>query len=121
MGTVNQHKAKAEHNEAFVSTFDLSTTPFLDWAVTGIFYAALHYVRAFAASKRITNISSYGEMDKLFDRIAGLKQLYRHYRFLKDESRAARYEVRAFTRPEVEEMQRLDLAAIKHYVATNLV
>lgn len=40
----DQHRQQAEHNKAFIRDLDLDTTPYLDWAVTVAFYAALHLV-----------------------------------------------------------------------------
>ena len=116
MATASQHKAKAEHNERFVASLGLASTPFRDWVMTGVFYAALHYIRAYAASKTLTNISSYGEVDRLFERFAPLKPLYAHYRFLKDGSREARYEMRTLTVIHIQEMIRDDFAPIKSFV-----
>lgn len=44
MPTADQHRQQAEHNKAFVQSFDLDTSPYLDWVVTAIFYTALHLV-----------------------------------------------------------------------------
>ena len=45
------HFSKAAHNEEFVShLLSDEQTPYLDWAVVGIFYAALHHVDAFLAA-----------------------------------------------------------------------
>jgi len=49
MPTQQQHLVQAKHNEDFVNSFDLQTTPYLDWVVTGIYYAALHYVESYLA------------------------------------------------------------------------
>jgi hypothetical protein len=123
VATSVEHRAKAEHNEAFVGAFDLDATPFLDWAVTGVFYAALHYLRALAARHAFGGIRSYGEMDRLFSTLAPLRRnpgLYRHYRFLKDESREARYEMRRFAPREVRDMIAGDLAPIRALVLVEL-
>ncbi len=70
MGTKEAHHKKAQHNEDFFNHFDLKTTPFLDWVVTAIFYAALHHIRALASKNSFQNISSYGDMDKIFTMIS---------------------------------------------------
>ena len=89
-----QHLKQAQHNEAYLASFDLAKSPYLDWAVTAAFYSALHYLRALMAKYGYTNVSSYGDMDKAFDRLAVLKQnpaVHDSYRQLKDDSRDARY------------------------------
>jgi len=95
MPTTEQHLAQARRNEAFLGTFDLADPRYLDWAVTVIFYAALHYLRALMSKHRYTNISRYGDMDMAFERLTVLKrnpQIYDAYRDLKDDSRSARYD-----------------------------
>jgi len=121
--TAAEHIRKAAHNEAFIASLELSTTPFLDWAVTGVFYAALHYIRALAAANLFANVTSYGEMDKLFATLAPLKRrpgLYGHYRFLKDESREARYETRRFKAKDISSILANDLQPIKSYVLSQI-
>lgn len=119
MASEQAHLAQARHNEAFLGSFDLATTPYLDWAVTAIFYSALHYIRALAARYRITNISTYGEMDRLFQRVSLFRQhqwVYQDYRQLKDDSRAARYDMRKFTLREAGELRDEELFRIREFV-----
>lgn len=60
MPTKEQHLHQAQHNEAFLAVFDLARSPFLDWAVTAAFYAALHYLRALMSKLNYTNIAPDG-------------------------------------------------------------
>jgi len=90
--TTAEHRAKAENNEFLSSELN---NPFWDWAVTGIFYAALHYVEAYFSS-RIPPLrppthklrAGYIHADAYLDPI------YIDYRQLEDESRNARYDAR---------------------------
>lgn len=123
MATKEKHLKKAQHNEQFLSTFDLNTTAFLDWVVTGIFYSALHYIRALAAKYQFTNISSYGEMDNLFSRISIFKNnpdIFSEYRQLKDDSRDARYEMVVFSPSDVNDLINNELQKIKSFILANL-
>lgn len=45
MPSENQHLIQARHNEDCVQ-YLINASRFNDWAVTGIFYAAVHYVEA---------------------------------------------------------------------------
>ncbi len=122
MATKDEHLRKAEHNERFVAQFEIGSTPFLDWVITGIFYAALHYIRALAAQSSIA-ISSYAEMDKLFDRHGLLKRnrdVFYDYRQLKDDSRAARYDVKQFKANEVRGLLEEEFQRIRAFVLKNL-
>ena len=124
MASWQAHVKKAEHNTRFIQSFDLANTPFLDWVVTGVFYAALHYIRALAAHHGgFTNISRYGEMDRLFNRLALLKRqtgLYFAYRKLKDDSRDARYEMRRYRTAEVQALIANELHTIQTFALANL-
>ena len=58
------HRQQAQHNEEFIASFDLDATPYLDWVVTAIFYAALHFVDSYLATKDI-HLSSHRGRDSL--------------------------------------------------------
>lgn len=123
MATEAQHFAQAEHNEAFLGTFDLATSPYLDWAVSVIFYAALHYLRALMARHRLTNISKYGEMDNAFARLLPFRrqpEVYQDYRQLKDDSRAARYDMWRPHVAEIADLRDQELTRIRVFVRTEL-
>lgn len=123
MPSTEQHLAKARHNEAFLATFDLASPEYLDWAVTAIFYAALHYLRAVMSKHRYTNISRYGDMDKAFERLQILKrnpQTYDAYRQLKDDSRAARYDMWEPRLPDVVDLRDDELKTLREFVLANL-
>lgn len=87
MATKDEHLAKAKHNEAFVAALP---HPFWDWAVTGTFYAALHYVMAFLATKA-DHPPTHQVRNSHIHRDAKLKPIYVDYRELQNESEDARY------------------------------
>lgn len=102
------HSAKAGHNESFVSKLG---EPYWDWAISGTFYAALHYVEAYLATKKIHS-GSHPVRDSNINRDDTLRAIYPDYRELKDESRAARYDVVKFKQDDLKEMQK-NLETIK--------
>lgn len=123
MPSTKQHLAKARHNEAFLATFDLADPKYLDWAVTAIFYAAHHYLRALMSKNNYTNISRYGDMDRAFERLAILKrnpQIHEAYRQLKDDSRAARYDMWECRPPDVVDLRDEELKTIRDFVLANI-
>src|SRR3954451_11236686 len=65
----------------------------LDWAITVLFYTALHLVQAYFAEQAATAFDIPQNHQQRITRV-GLKLLpiYRHYRALEDLSRRARYE-----------------------------
>jgi hypothetical protein len=89
--TAKQHRDKAENNEFLVSTLD---NPFWDWAVVGIFYAAVHYIHAYLSAKAIPlpPEMNHGKRMTLIERIADLKPMFYEYREIYNESRDARYD-----------------------------
>ncbi len=100
MPTTPQHRAKAEHDE-FLST-ELNN-PFWDWAVTGIFYAALQYIEAyFAHQVHPLHPPTHVIRDSHIHGDPRLNPIYVDYRQLEDESRDARYDASVtFTQADV--------------------
>ena len=87
----DEHINWATHNRCFWTSIDLDNTPFIDWAVTGIFYESVHWVEALLATKnhhssthteRKTNIVSY-ELE--------LRPIWEDYIQLERDSRNARH------------------------------
>lgn len=85
-----QHLAIARHNEAFVASFDVATTSYRDWIVTGLFYAALHYVEAYFATQNYHS-SDHRTRDTAIARFSETKKIYSDYSELKNHSINARY------------------------------
>jgi hypothetical protein len=46
MPTHDEHVAQARHNHTFWTSFDINSTPYLDWVVSGIFYEGVHWAEA---------------------------------------------------------------------------
>lgn len=112
MPAQDNHLRQAQHNEAFVASFNLDSTAYLDWVVTAIFYAALHYIESYLA---ILNIhpSTHQSRDRLFQQQQPLKQIYNQYRILKTRSENARYDLREFTSVEVRSLITDELQTVK--------
>jgi hypothetical protein len=88
--TTKEHRAKAVNNEFLVESLD---NPFWDWAVSGVFYAALHYVEAYFASRfPPRHPSTHVSRDNYINSDSILRPIYIDYRQLEDESRNARYD-----------------------------
>jgi hypothetical protein len=88
--TKAEHSGKAAQNDFFVSTLG---NPFWDWAVTSKFYAALHYVEAYLATKHPSVHSrNHTVRDSNIQNDPVLKTLYVDYRELESECHDARYD-----------------------------
>ena len=100
MPSKDEHLQKARHNEDFFESFDLISTPYLDWVITAIFYTSLHYLDAFLATQGI-HPGSHSRRDTEVRLFLGTSS-YLDYRALKDDSQDARYRTRRFSAEEVE-------------------
>lgn len=57
MPNTDSHLQQATRNESFVSHIEKATEPFTDWALTGLFYSAVHYAEAFFALSNTHSLS----------------------------------------------------------------
>ena len=96
---------QAAHNADLASHLRRTRKDCLDWAVTCLFYAAIHYVNAYLVKTHIpiprrhrgSDLKNPGRLN-IVQSNSVLSQIYREYRHLDDESRDARYELK---RPSV--------------------
>jgi hypothetical protein len=118
MPSQKDHINKARHNEQFLSSFDIDTTPFLDWVVNGVFYSALHYLDCYLANKG-KHPGEHRERIRLIWNEPYLgKPFFRLYRPLKDDSEEGRYSVRVFVPEEIRKDILPLLNDIKTYLRT---
>lgn len=87
----DEHTDQAEHNRAFWESYNLDSTPYLDWVVIGIFYESVHWIEAYLDTKgehsgghpdRLRNIKRYR---------ADIGEIRSDYEVLRTESVNARY------------------------------
>ena len=110
------HLAKARHDEAFASSLPLNTTPYLDWVITALFYAALHYVEAYFATQKIHS-ADHRARDSAIRRDTKLRAIYVDYSELKNFSINARYYMTSFAPADITKSLRPHLEAIKKLVS----
>ncbi len=104
---------RAKRNERFLATLDLATTPYLDWAVTIAFYAALRYVDAFFYPDR-----PHDHRERLVwvRSNARTRPIYGSYLELYRQSRNARYELTQFTPDQVRSLVVNSLGRIRAHM-----
>ena len=85
-----EHLEIARQNEHFVQSLDLSSGVARGWASTAAFYAALHYVEAFFAT-RGTHFSHHRSRDNNLVLHSETRSIYDQYCELKNISSRARY------------------------------
>jgi hypothetical protein len=117
MPTLIEHAAKATHNETFFRGFDLDTTPYLDWVVVAVFYAALHLVEAFAATQG-EHPNSHLERDRFLWASSALQPILVHYFHLKSDAEDARYGMRTFSPDEVKHLIADLFEPLKQHIAS---
>jgi hypothetical protein len=86
----DQHRVKAELNEAFAGGLTVADPTSETWAVVATFYSALHYVETYLAKHNI-HPQSHKERFEVIMRDARLKDAYPDYKFLYQLSITARY------------------------------
>ncbi len=120
MPSAEQHRQQAEHNKAFVQSFDLDTSAYLDWVVTGAFYTALHLVEWFLKMRGLAGRRDHYLCDAHTARMSELRSIYFDYTELKFQSEAGRYECATFS-PDVLRHDLLPrLSQIERYIKSLL-
>lgn len=101
MPSKDQHVNWATHNQEFWRSFDLDTSPFIDWVVTGIFYEAVHWIEAFLATNGHHSESHRQRSYAMHRHPQDLAPIQVDYDTLELDSRSARYRCRMHTSQEV--------------------
>lgn len=103
MLTTREHLARARQDVKFAQSFDLKTTPYLDWVVTAYFYAALHLVDALLIEKENIPGEDHTMRKEYVKTKSYLRGVRDEYRELKDHSEDARYRLITMTSTKIEQ------------------
>jgi hypothetical protein len=124
MATPTAHRNKALHNEQFISHHDLGAGEFAGWAVTALFYSAVHWLRALVTSKGLRDVRDYSGENRGAEELLGTgvldPQAWEWYGHLKDDSRDARYGMMVFTPAEFDEIYRDSFTPFRAFVLNRL-
>jgi hypothetical protein len=104
------HLGQARHNEGFFGKIDHSQDG--DWAVTVLFYAALHYVDAYLARTRM-HPANHSERGRMIHSTPTVNAVRNHYRRLEDSSVDARYSAHIYPPREIDVLRRQDFEPLK--------
>jgi hypothetical protein len=111
-----EHLTWAKHNHDFWTSYNINTTPFLDWVVTGIFYETLHWVEAFLATKK-HHSDTHGNRSWVIHNYAPeLRPIENDYNTLKMDSENARYRCYKHTPKDVNQEIIPLLDSIRSYI-----
>ncbi len=121
MPNTAEHINQAQHNEAFFNSMDqMDQSVYSDWAMTVLFYTALHYVDALLAQHGILGPGGHDVRDNHVARQSELRPISHLYFRLKSRSRNARYYCRRFNQAEIQRAQNQDLEGIKTHLLPHL-
>lgn len=118
MPAKDPHIQQAEHNEALFDHLASASPTYLDWQVTSLFYAALHYVDAHLATVPGGGMhpKSHGVRDNQVATHTSLKPVYVRYQELQNRSVDARYDLVAFTLADVAQIRAAHFAPLRTYL-----
>ncbi len=115
MANRRQHEQRALDNEQFSRSL-LSGTQYLDWAVAGLFYSALHLVEAYLDHAHGLHMHGHRKRQKFISSNSALKPVRREYRELRQRCDDARYDLFPVTAKLVADLTANEFAAVKAHI-----
>ena len=103
MPTDVEHHKQKEHNKAFAEFVKNSGSLYHDWAIIGLFYAAIHEIERYAFVKCQYHSMSHPVRNNFVSR--ALKPIWNNYRELSEMSRDIRYECYSPTSADLEKAE----------------
>lgn len=88
----DKHRTKAECNERFAASLDVTDPVHESWAAIAVFYSALHYVESYFARVNVT-CNKHDDREREIKNDLGLRRVYSAYKFLFAISITARYKL----------------------------
>lgn len=123
MPTRQQHLNQASDNQDFYASINLSAGRFLDWAITGLFYSAPHYVDAYLATRGTgsgVHPASHQDRGLTISREILLRNIYGDYQELKNRSEDARYRLLRFTPAQVQQLHDNEFLTVRNTIVPHL-
>lgn len=112
-----QHEAKARHNYSLYNQLR-ADEQYLDWAVTLLFYTALHLAQAYLVEAAATGFDiPKGHPERSREIARQLPEIYEKYRFLETRSTSARYYAER-PKPTAQEVQQYHDQQFTDFVKT---
>ena len=100
MPRFHEHLARAAENEGLALSIGRQYGCSVDWAITMLFYSALHHIDAYLAGKNMHPLN-HEKRDGEIENNGSLADIFKPYRRLKDLSRAARYDIANYGEAEL--------------------
>src|ERR1700679_85902 len=108
----DKHQTKAERNEQFAASLDVTDPVHDSWAAVAVFYSALHYVESYFARVGVT-CSKHDERDQEIKRDPKIRNAYSNYKFLFTLSITARYKLEGLPPSGAYSQAKSHLASVK--------
>lgn len=120
MPDIDVHQQQVEHNRQTTAYLQQAGDNYLDWAVTVLFYTALHLVDQVLYHTAQLHPRNHFQRHQAIANTAELIAIYQDYRELEHQSRRSRYECAKFTSEEIERLSE-SLARIEQVVKAVVV
>jgi hypothetical protein len=114
-----EHVQKADGDANFALALPLTSQPNIDWALIALFYAAMHYIEAYMATKG-QHLRSHETRDKMVARDSNLRKIFKEYADLKYYGYVARYEPYQFKATDVTSSAAPQFQTLKTHIASLL-
>lgn len=129
MASTAEYLQQAAHNFSLSEFLRKDKEEYLDWAVTCLYYSAIHYVNAYLEKcgktipRRHRGYDPGGNPGRLdaVQHDPALRPIYANYRYLDDESRDARYELRKCSKDEYDKILIPKYERIKNCVLPKVI
>lgn len=119
MAQRHEHLQRADENEKLARGLFKAGSPICtDWAITLLFYSALHWVDAYLVFTNRRPDNHY-DRDTIIESNGSLADIFKPYRRLKDMSEQARYHIACYEQRDWESAHVL-LGKVKEHIATKL-
>ena len=112
----DEHINWARHDRSFWTSIDLDSTPFIDWALIGMFYESVHWVEAFLATKGYNSGSHAERAQNMHVHKSDLKPIQNDYAIIKQDSESARYRCYKHTAEEARQLTPL-VTKVKEHIS----
>jgi uncharacterized protein (UPF0332 family) len=116
-GKPEQHLAQAERNRELAE--GLAASADYDWAVTALFYSALHLVQAYSLTQGAI-VSNHSERARWMRGRRDMTVIAEDYHILRGRSEDARYDCRNFSGRQYEDLREHEFDQVSRHIASLL-
>ena len=117
MATRDEHLAQAAHNELVAEA--LVAASHYDWAVTALFYAALHLIQAWLSQSQ-NPPGNHAARERVMSNSAELRGVLDSYNALRARSESARYDRHRFSAQEYADIRQTLFFSVQTHVGNLL-